>query len=57
MSLQDQVIAKALDRLHTDLAGYRKPCRWHYDGKTDIYSCCHIELKGRTVIDATGMAK
>ena len=53
MSVQDKAICKALDRLHLELAGLRKPCRFHYNGKTDIYSCEHGEVSGHVVIKET----
>jgi len=57
MSIQDKAITAALDRLHLELAGVRKPCRFHYDGKTDVYSCCHGEVDGKFVIDATKLMR
>lgn len=57
MSIQDQAICKALDRLHLELVGLRKPCRFHYDGKTDLYSCCHGEVSGGIVIKETRLMR
>lgn len=49
----NRAIAQTLDRLHAELAGKRKPCRWAYDGARDIYSCPHLTLTGGQVIGAT----
>lgn len=57
MSVQDLAICKSLDRLHLELAGIRMPCRFHYDGKNDIYSCEHGEVSGRIVIDETKLMR
>jgi hypothetical protein len=35
--------------LHRELVGI-KPCRWAYDGRTDTYTCSHLEATGKTVI-------
>jgi len=51
MSIIDQQICKALDRMHYELAGYREPCRWRYDGKSDTYSCEHVSIQGKHVIE------
>ena len=57
MSIQDQAICKALDRLHNELVGLRAPCRFSYNGKTDIYACEHGEVSGRLVIDETRLMR
>jgi hypothetical protein len=57
LSVQDQAICHALDRLHLELVGIRKPCRFRYNGKTDIYSCEHGEISGKYVIEATGLMR
>ena len=40
----------ALDRLHRELAE-RQPCRWSYDGGRDTYSCPHLSVTGRDVVN------
>jgi hypothetical protein len=57
ISIQDQAICKALDRLHLELAGIRKPCRFHYNGREDYYYCEHGEVSGKLVIEATGLMR
>jgi hypothetical protein len=50
MSLIDKDICKALDRIHVEAAGLRKPCRWSYDAGTDTYSCQHVSVLGSQVV-------
>jgi hypothetical protein len=57
MSIQDHAICKSLDRLHLELAGIRKPCRFHYNGKEDFYYCEHGEVSGKYVIEATRLMR
>jgi hypothetical protein len=49
MNTTERQIVASLDQLHRELVGI-EPCRWAYDGKTDTYSCSHLEFTGRTVI-------
>jgi len=46
----ERQIVAGLDQLHRQAAGYT-PCRWAYDGIKDLYSCSHIEVTGRCVIN------
>jgi hypothetical protein len=49
-TLERQILA-SLDRLHRDAAeAGPSPCRWHYNGTRDTYSCSHITLTGKAVI-------
>ena len=50
MNTTERQILSSLDQQHRDLVG-PVPCRWNYDGKTDTYSCQHLKLPGRAVID------
>jgi hypothetical protein len=45
----ERQIVASLDQLHRELVGV-KPCRWAYDGRTDTYTCSHLEATGKTVI-------
>ena len=45
----DRQIRAALDQIHRELI-QAAPCRWAYDGATDIYQCPHLTLPGRDVI-------
>lgn len=47
----DRQIVASLDQLHHEATGMIKPCRWSYSGGQDTYSCPHIKLTGREVID------
>ena len=49
MNTTERQILSSLDQHHRDLVG-PAPCRWHYDGKTDTYSCEHLKLPGKAVI-------
>ena len=49
MNTTERQILSSLDQQHRDLVG-PTPCRWHYDSKTDIYSCEHLALPGKAVI-------
>ena len=52
MSVDKQIVC-ALDQLHRELTGEREKeaCRWQYKGGTDNYSCHHLSLSGKTVIE------
>ena len=50
MGMVETQIASSLDQLHRELVG-GDPCRWTYDGLKDAYSCVHLRLTGRVVID------
>ena len=50
MSILERQMLAALDRLHRELAG-RQSCRWSYDGGRDTYSCPHLSVTGREVVD------
>lgn len=50
MNTTERQILAALDRLHREMAD-NQPCRWRYDGGRDNYSCSHLSLSGRDVID------
>jgi hypothetical protein len=49
MNTTERQILSSLDQQHRELVGV-KPCRWHYAGMTDTYSCQHLELPGKAVI-------
>ena len=49
MNTTERQIVASLDQLHRELVGV-KPCRWAYDGRTDTYTCPHLEFTGKRVI-------
>jgi len=46
----EKQILSSLDQIHRELSSVA-PCRWQYDGVQDVYSCTHLRLSGREVID------
>ena len=50
MNTTERQIVAALDRLHRDMVGSLLPCRFHYTGRTDTYSCAHCSFAGRDVV-------
>lgn len=50
MGMVETQITASLDQLHRELVGAAS-CRWTYDGRKDEYSCAHLRLTGKVVID------
>ena len=46
----EKQILSSLDQIHRELSSV-VPCRWQYDGVQDVYSCTHLRLAGKEVID------
>lgn len=47
----DRQVANALVRLHRELFGHHSDtCRWHYNGKSDIYHCPHMAIYGKDLM-------
>lgn len=45
----DKQLVSALDRIHRDVS--RQVCRWQYDNMKDTYSCQHMIVTGRQLVD------
>ena len=49
-STTERQIVASLDQIHREMVSH-EPCSWDYDGGKDVYSCPHIALAGKVVIE------
>jgi len=47
----DKQIHSILKRLHREMHSPERDCRWQYHDKEQIYSCIHLSISARDVVD------